>query len=84
MRALSTLTHWFGRRLIRGLVARHSASLVLAATVALAAGASGYLGQSTSPTRTIGPTACSDQNYAWDTYGPNTDYAYCPENAPAH
>jgi hypothetical protein len=90
MRALAEAIQTCSSIAFRLLGKKHSASLVLIGTLALAGSATLYLPQvsglagsiSGSGQDTLHDRACADQNYAWSTYSPSTDYFYCPENAP--
>lgn len=76
---MRTLVHRLTHILLRLLALRPIASLLLLGTLGLAGIASGPL----STAQSSHADACADQNVAWSTYTPATDYAYCPQNAPA-
>src|SRR5260370_17767776 len=92
MRICSRSMQRSGSIIFRLLGKRHSASLVLIGTLALAGGATVYLPQLSSLAGTINgggqgalhtnDRACEDQDYAWSAYTPTTAYAYHTQHPP--
>jgi hypothetical protein len=71
--------------ILRKLPSGHGPAVTVLATIALAGGTVALLPQNLqtqAPVSSMYQRACADQNYAWSTYTAQTDYVYCPQNAP--
>jgi DNA topoisomerase IB len=84
MRSQYSLGSMVGYRIVKLLCKKQSVTVILAGTFALAAGGSACVVQSYGrwSTRTSGSAVCADAATMFANLPSDTDYLYCPENAP--